>query len=220
MTDTITLWGVSISPYARKIRIALTHKGLPYNHEPVLPTLLMKATNQDIPPVFAAISPLGRIPALQHGDVAIADSSIIAQYLDAAFSDKPAIYPKDPAAFARALWFERYGDETLTAVTYRGIFFAKTVTAAVLKAEPDEAAVNKAINEDLPPLLDYLETSLGDGPWFAGSEFSMADASIATQFVAIGMAGVTIDRSKYPKLADFFERFKAHPSVQPVLASE
>lgn len=223
MTNTqasLTLWGVSVSPYVRKVRIALALKGLDYKQQAILPTLLATAAGQEVPETFTAISPLGRIPALQHGDVALADSSVILQYLDGRFPETPALYPNDPAVRARVQWLERYGDEPLTMVTYQQIFVPRVVGPMIYKTEPDEAAVSKALTESLPPLLDYLESSLGDQSWFGGTELSAADLGIGTQFVAMGLAKAEVDKARWPKLAGFVERFKAHSTVASVLASE
>jgi hypothetical protein len=70
----------------------------------------------------------------------------------------------------------------------------------------DEAVVNKAISEELPPLFDYLEGQLGTGDWLVGRSFSVADIGVATQFAQASLAGVSPDAKRWPKLAAYIER--------------
>jgi glutathione S-transferase len=72
------------------------------------------------------MSPLGKIPALRDGDRAFSDSSVICQYLER-LHPEPAMYPKDPYEFARALWFEEYADTALIEVFGPKIFFPRIV---------------------------------------------------------------------------------------------
>jgi glutathione S-transferase len=57
----------------RKVRVVLAERGVPYDHEPVMPG------NPD--PEYRKMSPLGKIPAWRDGDRALSDSSVICQYL-------------------------------------------------------------------------------------------------------------------------------------------
>jgi len=66
--DNIILWGVSVSPFVRKVLVALAEKELSYQHHEIMPAVLLRATNQAIPQEFAAASPLGKIPAMQLGN--------------------------------------------------------------------------------------------------------------------------------------------------------
>jgi glutathione S-transferase len=72
--------------------------------------------------------------------------------------------------------------------------------------------VNKAINEELPPLFDYLEGQLASGDWLVGHSFSVADIGIATQFAQASFAGVSPDAKRWPKLAAYIDRALARPS--------
>src|SRR4030095_8499377 len=148
-----TLYGVNGSPFVRKVHVALTEKGVPYDHEPVMPG------TKD--PEYRKMSPLGKIPAFRDGDRTFSDSSVICQY------------------FARALWFEEYADTALVEVVGPKIFFPRIVGKKFMGQEPDETAIQKAIDEELPVRFDYLESQLGTGPYIVGDRLSIADIAIA-----------------------------------------
>src|SRR6202007_2909427 len=77
---------------------------------------------------------------------------------------------------------------------------------AFFKEPTDEAVVNKAISEELPPLFDYLEGQLGTGDWLVGRSFSVADIGVATQFAQASLARVSPDAKRWPKLAAYIDR--------------
>jgi glutathione S-transferase len=107
------LLGAFGSPFVRKAYVALTEKGISFEHEQVIPF--------GVSPEYRKISPLGKIPAYQDGDKTLADSSVIIAYLEK-IHPLPALYPSDPYDYARALWFEEFGDGGLAPVLGRRRF--------------------------------------------------------------------------------------------------
>ena len=83
----LVVLGGGVSPFVRKVRVALAEKGLDYQHEQVNPFAP--------PPGYRDISPLGKIPAFKDGDRSLCDSSVICAYLEKRFPT-PALYPCDP----------------------------------------------------------------------------------------------------------------------------
>ena len=211
------LWGVKVSPYVRKVQVALHEKQLPYTQEEILPTVMLKATGQDVPSDFSKASPLGKIPAFQDDGFQIADSAVICAYLEKQYPDTVNLYPSDPQQLARALWFEHYGDDTLTNIAYQKIFFEVFAKPNVLQLPADEAIVEKARNEELPPLLDYLNEQIKGQQWLLGDQYSIADISIATQFVGLKLSDYIVDSKRWPHLSEYLERVFTRKAWQEVL---
>lgn len=208
----IALWGVKVSPYVRKVMIALAEKNISYTHIEILPKLLLDATKQEVPAEFTQISPLGKIPVLQLDNFSIADSAVIARYLDNKFLTGQRLYPENPEEFARALWFEHYSDNVLSEIAYKQIFLERIVKPLVLSIPADEEIVKTAMNHALPPILDYLNREISANKWLAGNNFSMADVAVATQLQALEMAGYTIDSVRWKALQDYFKAVTARSS--------
>jgi glutathione S-transferase len=207
-----TVYGANASPFVRKVRVVLTEKNIPYDLEPVFPGPMA-------PPEFRTLSPLNKIPAFRDGDRTLADSSVICAYLERAHPT-PSLYPSDPYDYARALWFEEWADGGLTPVSGGKIFFPLIVGPRFFGREVDRAAVQKAIDEELPPFFDYLEGQLGDGEFLVGSAFSIGDIGVLTQFVNLGHAGVTPDAARWPKLAAYVQRGHDRPSFKALIEEE
>lgn len=210
------LYGVGVSPFVRKVRVVLHEKNIPYIHVPTLPRVLLQATNAPIPEDFAQASPLGKIPAYREENWTIADSSVISEYLEHAYPNTTALYPADSREYAQALWFEKYGDETLAGVTYK-VFVERFIKPNILKQQPDEALVAKALKEELPPVLNYLEKALGDNRWIVGNNFSIADITLVTHFVSLQLVKEEVDEKQWPKLAAYIRRVLNRSSFQKAL---
>lgn len=90
-----TLYHFPTSPFSRRVRLAFAHKGLP--------VALRDARNDPAAAAeLPALSALGRIPVLVDGDLVVADSRAILQWLDAVQPDPP-LWPREREPLARAL---------------------------------------------------------------------------------------------------------------------
>lgn len=214
----VTLWGLSASPYVRKIMIALDEKNIKYQQKEILPTMLLQATGQVVPREFATISPLGKIPVLQVGDFSISDSAVIAAYLEQKFPNGIKLYPQNAEDYARALWFEHYSDNVLTDVGYKKIFLECIVKPKILNLPTDLTVVENAKNNELPPILNFLEASLQNHSYIAGEQFSIADIAITTQLLALKMAEFEIDKDRWGMLHQYLEKILSRPSFLQLLA--
>jgi glutathione S-transferase len=210
----LTIYGSTVSPFVRKVRVVMAEKGLACSIDPVNP---FRA-----PPEFRDISPLGRIPAFRDSDLPepnhLCDSSVICDYLEHKYPT-PALYPADAYARARALWLEEYADSILAETTGRGFFFERVVKR-IMKSETDEAVCQKTLTEKLPPLFDYLEGQIGGNEYLAGGMFSIADIAVASMLVNFEHAGGEIDPARWPNLAAYAKRIHARPSFKACIEEE
>jgi glutathione S-transferase len=205
------LLGAFGSPFVRKAYVALTEKGISFEHEQVIPF--------GVSPEYRKISPLGKIPAYQDGDKTLADSSVIIAYLEK-IHPLPALYPSDPYDYARALWFEEFGDGGLAPVLGTKVFFPKVIAPRFFKQEPNLAEIQKVVDTEIPPLFDYLEGEIGDKEYLVGNKFSIADIGVATIFVNYAYAGYGVDAKRWPKLAAYINRILSRPSFKGVIDKE
>lgn len=204
------VFGVDASPFVRKVRVALAEKNVPYELKPVFPG--------DADPAFRAMSPLGKIPAFKDGERTLSDSSIICAYLERVHPTPP-LYPSDPYEYARALWFEEYGDSALIQVTGPKVFFEKIVAPRFFNRPSNQETIDKAVNEEIPPICDYLEGQL-TGDYFVADRFTIADIGIASPFGNFRHAGYDVDKTRWPKLRAFLDRILGRPSFKACIEGE
>jgi glutathione S-transferase len=202
------LYGFPLSPFVRKVAVALTEKELAFDWIPSNPA---QPTEE-----FKKASPFGKIPAFADGDFLLADSTAIVAYLEAKYPD-PAQIPTEPKACGRAVWFEEVADTVLIPAG-APIIVNRFLRPVIFGTEGDEAAALAAEEAILRP-LDYLESELGDDGWLDG-EFSIGDIAVASTIKTLSYAGWSIDKTRHPKFAAWYGRVEARPAWQSVAERE
>jgi glutathione S-transferase len=195
----VRIIGSYLSPYVRKVLAFLELKGLRYEIDPIVPFL-----GDDR---FTQLSPLRRVPVLVDDRVTLADSSVICQYLEDRFPT-PALYPADIADRARARWLEEYADSRMGDVFIWGLFNHAVITPAVWGSPRDLGAIERITREDVPPVLDYLESQV-PAEGFLFGDLGLADISIAVFFRNAAFARYRVDPQRWPATAAFVDRVLA-----------
>ncbi|MCV6590978.1 MAG: glutathione S-transferase family protein [Marinobacterium sp.] len=206
----LTLHGVPLSPFVRKVRIVLAEKALPYEINMVVPYVT--------PQEYSQINPLRKIPALEDGETIICDSAVICDYLE---HKKPttALYPDNPTDRAQALWLEKYADYELAPDSTFKVFF-QHIVCPTLKKPSDPAIIQDAVNNLIPPHLDYLENQLNGQQWFVNNTFSIADIAIACQLINLQHAGYPLDGQRWPGLYQHLQQLTQRDSVADMHSAE
>jgi glutathione S-transferase len=192
MADELVLYTNPMSR-GRNARWMLEEVGEPYRVE-----VLDHATTIQAP-AYPAINPMGKVPALHHGDVVVTETAAICAYLGDAFPQAQLASP--PGDLMRG----RY---------YRWLFFS---------AGPVEAAVsNNALGFKVPPkrepmigygridfVMDALEAAVSRGAHLAGDRFSAADLYVGSQLGFGIMFGSIEKRSAFER---YWQRLSARPA--------
>jgi len=196
MADRVRIIGSYLSPYVRKVLVFLDLKGVSYEIDPIIPFM---GDNR-----FSALSPLRRIPVLIDDRVTLSDSSVICQYLEDRYPE-PALYPRDIVSRARARWLEEFADTRMGEVFIWRLFNQVAIKPFVWGEEPDREVLARTLAEDVPQVLDYLETQLpAEGTLFG--DLSIADVAIASFFRNAAFARFSIDAARWPQSSGFVDR--------------
>jgi glutathione S-transferase len=178
----------------RIVRWMLEEVGQPYRTELLDYASTMKAAE------FLAINPMGKVPALCHGDAVVTETAAICAYLADAF---PAAGLAPP-----------HGDRS-RAPYYRWLFFA---------AGPLEAAwTNEAMGFIVPPdkhrmsgygtlaaVIDALEGAVSHSPYLTGDNFTAADVYVGAN-LGFGLQFGLIE--KRPAFERYVARLTARPAA-------
>jgi len=176
MTDSLTFYTNPMSR-GRIVRWMLEEVGEPYETVVLDYGTTMKDAD------YLAINPMGKVPAIRHGDTVVTEAAAICAYLADAFPDKGLAPP--PGHRKRGPY-------------YRWLFFA---------AGPVEAAVTgKALGLLAPAdkkmmagygsfeeTIDALERAIAPGPYLCGEQFTAADLYVGAQ-IGWGMMFGSIDK--------------------------
>jgi glutathione S-transferase len=196
MKQRVQIIGSYLSPYVRKVLVVLDLKGISYESDPIVPFF-----GNDR---FTQMSPVRRIPVLLDEQVTLADSSVICQYLEDRYPE-PTLYPANVVDRARARWLEEFADSRMGEVFIWRLFNQVAIKPTVWGEQTDKAVVDKTLQEDMPQVLDYLETQVPvEGFIFGG--VSIADITIACFFRNAAFARFQIDATRWPRTASFVAR--------------
>lgn len=201
------VYGFPLSPFVRKVLVAIKEKGLD--------TELVPSNPGQPDEEFLAVSPLGKIPAFRDGDFILADSTAIVTYLEAKYPE-PALLPAAPEARAKAIWFEEVADTVLTPAG-APIVLNRFLRPRIFGTEGDEAAALAAEDAIRKP-LEYLEGAVG-GEWLDGA-FSVGDIAVAAVIRSVAYAGWELDGAAYPRLAAWYGRVGERAGWKAALAIE
>jgi glutathione S-transferase len=188
-----------LCPYVQRAVIALTEKGVSFERVDI------DLANK--PDWFVAISPLGKTPVLQVGDVQIFESAVILEYLEE--TQPSPLHPADPLRRAEHRAWIEFGSAVLNDI-------------AGFYAAPDEAAF-KARTSQLEARFARLEARVAAAPWFDGENFSLVDAVFAPVFRYFDVFDEIADfgiLSGKPKLKRWRNALAARPSVRTAVRSD
>jgi glutathione S-transferase len=203
----VVLYGINLSTFTRKVRLALVEKGVDYR---------LEAASMGSAKV-RALHPLGKIPVLEDKGAVIPDSSVIIAYLERAYPQRP-LYPGDARDLGRALWLEEYADTRLREATLP--YFAERVVKPLFQGKAADTAVLERAGPLRDECFDYLEQEL-PGPGFAvGQSLSIADIAIGAQLVTYRQGAGEIPAERWPKLRRYVEALVTRPAWAAVLAEE
>ena len=193
----LTLYDDVFSPYARKVRIALYEKDVPFER--------VRALHGDCNRTdFLHVNPRAEVPALTDGEFKLYDSTIICEYLEDRYPDPP-LYPRDPRQRATCRLIEDLADTQLDAALY-------AVTVLEFGRGQPNPSMHEAAARDITRLSDELEARLGEASFFCG-QFSIADIAVAPHLMATAFLGFPLDASRHPKLARWMDRVQERPSL-------
>lgn len=205
------LFGSTLSPFVRKAAAFATEKNVEFELRPTR----IADTDSD----FCVASPFRKMPALKDGDYCLADSSAICHYLEAKYPT-PKLIPSDPKALGTTIWFDEFADTILFGCGQK-VFFNRVVAPRFLGRQGDEDVAETALRDELPPILDYLESVVPhDREFMVGNALTLADISVASPFANFRHLGVEIDQTKYPRTKEYVERILSRPSFKASIERE
>ena len=155
MTAPLTFYTHPMSR-GRVARWMLEETGLPYD------TVVLDYGTSMKAPEYLAINPMGKVPALKHGDMVITEQAAICMYLADLVPEKKLAPPVgSPARGSYYRW-----------ISFMAPLEQLMVTKAIGGALPDARMAGFGTEKDL---LDTLEAALKGHEYLAGDTFTAAD---------------------------------------------
>ena len=173
------------------------------------------------PPELAAVHPLGKSPVITDGDVTVAESGAIVEYLLDTHGKGRLRPPPGTPEQRRFTYWLHFAEGSAMPPLLMKLVFDKVRTAPmpffikpIAKGIADKVT-KSFIAPNIKRQLDFMEGELARQPWFAGDDFSAADIQMSFPLeAAAGRAGLGKSR---PRLMAWLERIHARPAYQRAL---
>lgn len=201
------LYHLPLSPFARKIRLVLSEKRLPFELR------LEKVWERR--PEYLDLNPAGTVPTLieDHGLV-VPDSGVICEYLEEAYPDTPLLgrtLAERVEVRRLVAWFD---GKFATEVT-RNLVGEKHMKRLLGQGNPDGAALRTGYTA-IKHHLEYIGWLSETRKWLAGAEMSLADFAAAAHLSSLDYIG-DVDWTTAPAVKEWYARMKSRPSFRGVL---
>jgi glutathione S-transferase len=195
---TYRLISATPSPYARKVRIALAEKAIPFE--------LITEVPWDSTTATPRYNPLEKLPILLLGDdSSVYESSFILEFLEAKHP-KPPLLPLDVDERLAARKFEVLCDGVCDAVV---LTFFERRRPTCCQSKEWSARQRRKIEGGVREMARLV----GDRQWAAGDRFSVGDIAVGTALTYLGVRLADFDwRALHPALAKYCDRMEQRPS--------
>ena len=170
------------------------------------------------PPELRKVHPLGKSPVVTDGDLTLAESGAIIEYLVERYGDGCFAPSRQVPEYLRYRYWLHYAEGSLMSPLLLKLVFDKIETSPMpFFVKPIARAISgKAKSSFIMPQinthLDYLEAELGKARWFVGDDFTAADVQLSFPIEAAAARG-GLDDSR-PRLMDYLQRIHARPAYQ------
>ena len=173
------------------------------------------------PPALRKVHPLGKSPVISDGEITVAESGAIIEYLVDQYGQGKLKPRAGSADQRRYTYWLHYAEGSAMPPLLMSLVFARIPTQPmpffvrpVAKGIADKV-LTSYIEPQLKQHLDYLESEITDRDWFTGRKFTAADIQMSFPVEAFAARG-GLGR-KHARLADWLERIHARPAYQRAL---
>jgi glutathione S-transferase len=172
------------------------------------------------PPALKAVHPLGKSPVLTDGDLVIAETGAIVEYVVGRHGDGRLIPAAGTAERLRYTYWLHMAEGTAMPLLVMTLVFGRVETAAPWFIRPIAKAIagqvrSSYLGPNLTAVLDLMEAELGRSAWFAGEALTGADVMMSFPIEAAAARADAL--ASYPRLQAFLERIHARPAYRTAL---
>ncbi|MFC0228092.1 glutathione S-transferase family protein [Serratia aquatilis] len=169
------------------------------------------------PKELQRIHPLGKSPVIVDGDLTLAESGAIIEYLQEAYDAQGLFKPAEFHARQEYRYWLHYAEGSLMPLLVMKLVFNRLGQPPVpWVIRPLAGAIGKGVQKEyldkqIATHRNYLDQHLNKSAWFVGNQFSAADVQMSFPLEALaGRGGL----DGYPALQDFLRRIHARPAYQ------
>ena len=201
---------IPLSPFCRKVRLALAEKRIEVE--------LVEETPWTRDLDFLRLNPAAKAPVFVDEDgTVVADSAAIVEYLEETRPERPLL-PGDARARAEARRLAAWFDDKMHAEATAALIDERVMKKVRGDGHPDSARI-RAGARNLPVHLEYIGWLAERRHWLAGEELSIADFAAAAHLSCLDYIGY-IDWNAVPAAREWYARVKSRPAFRSILMDQ
>lgn len=170
------------------------------------------------PQALKEVHPLGKSPVITDGDITVAESGAIIEYLLETYG-QGQLKPVDEVGLRSYRYWLHYAEGSLMPLLVMKLVFDRIPKGSMpFFIRPVAKGITAKVQEtflapQLSTHLRFVEDNLRDREWFAG-KFSAADIQMSFPLEA---ASIRTDLTPYPHIRAFIKRYQARPAYQQAI---
>lgn len=201
------LYHLPLSPYSRKVRLALAEKRIPFE----LRVEKVWERRED----FLEMNPACTVPVLvEENGLVLADSYAICEYLDEAYPDV-ALFGRTLAERAEVRRLLSWFDNLFGVEVSRNLLWERHLKRQLGHGHPDGAVIRQGY-ANLKSHMEVIGWLAERHTWLAGSQITMADFAAAGHLSALDYVN-DVDWTVNLAARDWYARVKSRPSFRALL---
>ncbi len=158
------------------------------------------------PPALKALHPLGAAPVITDGDLVLAESGAIVQYIIEKYGSGRLALGPTHADFAHYLYWFHFANGNLQPIMGRNM----TLRRLNLPADDPTLVINRA---RLDRALALVDARLRDAEFLAGPEFTAADIMVVFSLTTMRIF-LPIDLAPYGHIQSYLRRIGERPAYR------
>ena len=173
------------------------------------------------PPELRAVHPLGKAPVISDGDLTIAESGAIVEYLAGTYGGGKLLPAAGSPERLRYTYWMHFAEGSAMSPLLLKLVFDRIESAPMpffvrpVARRIAQQAKNWIVLPNIERILNFLEVELGKSAWFAGAGFSAADVQMSFPLEAASVRG-GLNETR-PRLWAFLKTIHARPAYQRAL---
>ena len=173
------------------------------------------------PVELSEVHPLGKAPVITDGDVTLAETGAIVEYIVERYGGGLLIPAAGTPERLRYTYWLHYAEGSAMPPLLLKLVFARMPKGPLpffirpIARAISDRAISTFIGPQIATHLNYMEAEIGKNEWFAGDEFSAADIQMSFPLEAAAARGGLDDR--WPGLMNFLARIHARPAYERAL---
>ena len=169
-----------------------------------------REANRAAPAAMAGIHPIGKAPVVSDGDLVLAESGAIVDYVVRRYGGGRLAPAADSPQLPQYLYWLHFAEGSLMSLMLIVLVLSRV-------PEAKDSAVRSRIQARMAQMLSFCDGELAERDFFAGPEFTAADVMMVFPFTTMRRY-LDYDIAPYANIVEYVKRIEARPAYRKAMS--